>query len=394
MPTLIPVKDANGNTVNMVLNPGYDSQDDMIKMKSVQKKWRDSFTVNGSPDATKWVTDVGTGGSASNSSGALVMANGTTNGSTTMVTSVETFTIPFRVSIGLTLSQRIAGGTFFVEAISVDPVTLAPNGQHTLAWAFEGTSNATQGIYEVQNGGLARLRSAQSAIPTTAGSGVYELEAFADEAWFHGGTLDAATGRANSYRRHQQIPDPNAVYKVRLRWTNSSAPASPTNATIQYLSVQDYAELTAEITAGRGNSVAGNAMNVVVVSAPTTTVTGTVTANEGTPVTPSVLFRNSTGDNNLVAAKGSAGTLYGFSVNNTNGALRYLKLYNKATAPVLATDVPVLVIPIPANGTVAQDFNVGLRFATGIAIAMTTGAADNDTGAVTAGEHKIAISYI
>jgi hypothetical protein len=37
---------------------------------------------------------------------------------------------------------------------------------------------------------------------------------------------------------------------------------------------------------------------------------------------------------------------------------------------------------------------IGQRFATGICIGMTTGAADNDTGAVAANEIKAMISYI
>jgi hypothetical protein len=110
------------------------------------------------------------------------------------------------------------------------------------------------------------VTSAAVTVPTTASGSVFELEAFADEAWFHGGTLDATSGRANSYRRHQQIPDPNALYRVRLRWLNgTTAPASSTNAAVQFLAVQDYAELTAEITAGRGQSVAGQSIAVSLV---------------------------------------------------------------------------------------------------------------------------------
>ena len=72
----------------------------------------------------------------------------------------------------------------------------------------------------------------------------------ADEAWFHGGTLDGVTSRSNSYRKHQGIPDPNSTYKIRLRWLNgATAPASTTNAILAFVACQDYAELTAEETA-------------------------------------------------------------------------------------------------------------------------------------------------
>ena len=256
---------------------GYDPVDDMVKVKSMQKKFRDSF--NGVVvDSTKWATTLGTGGAATVASGVLTFGSGTTINAASQLLTVETFTVPFRVSFGMTLSQRIANQTLYVEAISVNATTGIPDGQHSMGWVFDGTT-ATQAKYSVQNGAQAALVSALSTVPTTAGGSVYELEPFSDECWFHGGVLDSNAARSNSYRRHQQIPDPNAVYKLRLRWLNGgTAPASNTNAMFQYVACQDYAELTAEITAGRGQTVAGQALGVAVVSAPTTTVTGTVTS--------------------------------------------------------------------------------------------------------------------
>jgi hypothetical protein len=196
------------------------------------------------------------------------MGSGVVSGAESWVLSTEVFTIPFRVSIALTLSQRVANQGFLVEAVSVNRETGQPDGQHAIALLFDGIA-PTSAKYEVQNGGLARLSSAAVTFPTSVSGSIYEIEAFADEAWFHGGALDAATGRANSYRRHQQIPDPNALYKVRLRWLNgATAPMSNTNAVVQFLAVQDYAELTAEITAGRGQSAAGQSVAVNVVGMP------------------------------------------------------------------------------------------------------------------------------
>lgn len=251
----------------------YDPVEDMLKVKSVQKKWRDSFT-GADLNPGRWTSQIGSGATISVASGALTMASGTIADAESWVLSTETFTVPFRVSIGLTLSQRIASQGFWVEAVSVNRETGLPDGLHALALLFDGIT-ATQAKYEVQNGGLARLTSAAVTFPSSAANGVYEIEPFADEAWFHGGTLDATTGRANSYRRHQQIPDPNALYKVRLRWLNAATPpASSTNAVVQYIAVQDYAELTAEITAGRGQSVAGQSVAVGVVSMPAVSAVG------------------------------------------------------------------------------------------------------------------------
>jgi hypothetical protein len=245
---------------------GYDSQDDMVKVKSVQKKFRDSFTAAAVRE-DYWDVVINAGGSISQSAGTLIMGSGTAVNSQSFVLSKETFSVPFRLSIGLTLSQRIADQTFIVELVSVDSEGDI-DGLHLGALHFDGT-NATRASYVVQNGGLAPLISTTSIVNTTASGGMYEIEPFADEIWFHSGPLDSANGRANSYRRHQQIPDPNATYKIRLRWLNgSTAPASSTTATIQYLAVQDYAELTAEITAGRGQTSAGQGLGVNVIGTP------------------------------------------------------------------------------------------------------------------------------
>ena len=85
---------------------------------------------------------------------------------------------------------------------------------------------------------------------------------------------------------------------------------------------------------------------------------------------------------NATSAKASAGYLYAASGYNAAAAVRYLKFYNKASAPTVGTDVPVLTLALAPSA--AFNFNLGgLRFSTGIAYAMTTGAADADTGALT-----------
>jgi hypothetical protein len=128
------------------------------------------------------------------------------------------------------------------------------------------------------------------------------------------------------------------------------------------------------------------------------TVTGTVTAT-GVPATSGGLLVSSivsAGSTNATVAKASAGQVYNIQVSNTNAAARYLKLYNKATAPTVGTDTPVWRMAIPGN-TAGAGFIVnadpGIAFGTGISYALTTGAADSDTGAVAANEILVNISY-
>lgn len=373
----------------------YDPADDALKMKSVQKKFRDSFggvEVN----TARWDIALGAGMSATVSAGALTLASGATASAEGYLLSKETFTVPFRVSIGLTLSQRIANQAFYVEAVSVDPDTGVPDGQNACALIFDGTS-VTGGKYRVQNSGVTALDSGSVTMPTTASGSVYEIEPFADECWFHGGTLDSTNARANSYRRHQQIPDPNAIYKIRLRWVNgATAPASSTNAVIQYIACQDYAELTAEITAGRGNSVAGSALGVQIIGSVALNggaVNPSASATMGGFTTASKLI--SAASTNATAVKTSATNVGMLSAHNLSASLRYLKVYNKASAPTVGTDVPVMTIPLPAGAVIHVPIPaMGLRLVTGFALAITAGVADADATAVAAGDVVVNWSYV
>lgn len=52
---------------------------------------------------------------------------------------------------------------------------------------------------------------------------------------------------------------------------------------------------------------------------------------------------------NATVVKASAGQVYGWALGNTNASPRYLKLYNKASAPTVGTDTPTQTIIIPGN---------------------------------------------
>jgi len=124
----------------------------------------------------------------------------------------------------------------------------------------------------------------------------------------------------------------------------------------------------------------------------TQAISGSVTA---TPATPSASNINSAATTNATSVKSTAGTLYGVTASNVGAGAAYLKLYNKASAPTVGTDVPVLVVPIPASGVVNIGFGaIGHRFATGIALAITGAAVDSDTTAVAAAQVKVLSEYI
>jgi hypothetical protein len=452
-------------------------------VSSVQKKFRDSWTR---PLSELWDVTTSGGVTATNSAGVLTIASGTTAAGYAELLSKETFTIPFRTMIAVQSgTPRQPNTHHYIEAVSVDATTGLPDGKHSLAMDFGGAASttATQVVYEVQNGGLAPLASAAATIVTTVSYSILELEPFADEAYFHSRTLDATSGRANSYVRHQQIPDPTALYKLRIRSMNhaawklitgavagtgnairltsaahgytgtptvwvealngvtnngaevrgnyaitvvdvntieltdtvfggayvagsgrvalGAAPGASINLQSQFINCQDYAELTAEITAGRGQAVEGQAIaaRLVAGNAAIGAVTVSAVTGAGTPAVPATpYFVNSAATTNGALILTGTSGLQAFWATNTGAAAAYVKLYNKATAPTVGTDVPEMIIPVPAavGGVpgVAQlpiGFN-GFRFALGLGIAITGGAADADTTAVAAGQVKVKLS--
>lgn len=89
---------------------------------------------------------------------------------------------------------------------------------------------------------------------------------------------------------------------------------------------------------------------------------------------------------NATLVKAAAATLYSLDCYNAAAAVRYLKLYNKATAPAPASDTPFRTIALkPADRTVIA-FPAGLAFSTGLGFALTVNAADTDATALTAAD--------
>lgn len=125
-------------------------------------------------------------------------------------------------------------------------------------------------------------------------------------------------------------------------------------------------------------------------------VSGTVTVNPVVPATP--YFLNSAASTNGALILTGTSGLHALYATNTGASVAYVKLYNKATAPTVGTDVPEMILPIPAaSGGVPGVFTLpigfaGFRFPLGLGIAVTGGASDSDTTAVAAGQVKVKLS--
>jgi hypothetical protein len=84
--------------------------------------------------------------------------------------------------------------------------------------------------------------------------------------------------------------------------------------------------------------------------------------------------------------KASAGRLYAIQGYNAAASVRYLKLYNSASAPTAGSGTPVKTLALPPSVGFAFDWPVGLTFSTGIGFTLVTGSADNSSASVTAAD--------
>lgn len=90
--------------------------------------------------------------------------------------------------------------------------------------------------------------------------------------------------------------------------------------------------------------------------------------------------------------KANPGQVYGYYLFNNAATARYVKFYNKATAPV-ETDTPELTIELPAAGGANLSFPTGDEYSAGISLRGTTGVADADVGAPSSNDIIVAIWY-
>lgn len=108
------------------------------------------------------------------------------------------------------------------------------------------------------------------------------------------------------------------------------------------------------------------------------------------PATTSTLSRArimAAATTNATSVKATAGTIKTIFLHNNTASAKFLKVYAKATAPTVGTDVPIATLTIPANGPLNLPLNEpGFPVATGIAIAITGAVADSDTTVLAAND--------
>lgn len=127
-------------------------------------------------------------------------------------------------------------------------------------------------------------------------------------------------------------------------------------------------------------------------------VSGTITATVTPPAPATPYFLNSTASTNGALILTGTSSVHSLWATNEGVSPAYIKLYNKATAPTVWTDIPEMIIPVPAASWwvpwVANPnmWFIPFRFALGLGIAITRNAVYTDTTAIGAGEVKVKLS--
>jgi hypothetical protein len=289
--------------------------------------------------------------------------------------------------------------------------TLSLTGWNKIELLYTGTT-ATNLNFNTRRRGWQNTANTATINTTASGHLVsvnteYGISSLSDK------TLVAGIALTDRTSWDTNIPTPDVNMYVQIRAKNgTTAPASTTTWTIGMVRLEDYSATQVAISSTRQQSL-NNSLPVRVLSAPSTAVTGTVTANIGTGALAagtnaigdvgSQYRANATGAasrNHLISAattnativKASAGRLLGWNISNTNAAFRYVKLHNQTTSPTAGAGV-VQTIAVPPNSNINYSLEGGVAFTTGIGMTTVTGAADADNTAVGANDLTIDLFF-
>ena len=117
------------------------------------------------------------------------------------------------------------------------------------------------------------------------------------------------------------------------------------------------------------------------------------------PVATKAHFKSSANSTNATSVKASAGTVFNMIIHNTHGGSGSgssitIRFYDKATAPTVGTDVPIIIIHVGSGTSKEVNFTSGITFTNGIAYALTAGDSLLDATAVDADGVQVYIGYM
>jgi hypothetical protein len=407
---------------------GYEPNGSKMLVGTARDRFFDNFATFDTSPTGNWervqtgdgMTITGPlGGAAAGSGPYIKIASGTTVGKTILL-SRSSFTMPVEMRYQITASQRIAGSRMLVGFVQVDDsgaivtdttFSTAPevlNARNAVFHQHDATT-ATTAQFRVRAAGSAldQVANAFGTGFTTVATGTtpnfisattYSLMLERDKINSRAFGMNVLTNTGGQFSYDRLLVNPMHRYKFCVIVENDSIPASATDWRLHLVNILDATRFDVS-PRNAGTTDQGKAFPVVanIQSGTLTTVTAVTTA--GTPLAPATPYiLNSAATTNAALVLTGTSGLHAFYATNTGAAAAFVKLFNKATAPTVGTDVPAMIIPVPAAvggvpgvATLPIGF-IGFRFALGLGIAITGGVADADTTAVAAGQVKVMLS--
>lgn len=409
-PSFTLVAAGSGQTVNqtggnLVITSGTTARSETIIRSN--KAWSDSMTL-------RWATALSQ--RIVNQSFVVELVDVIGDGLAYTITSATAVTVtipgnPFTASnVGqqVTIGNFAGTGTFLsgaaiIASVSGNDVTFTVSGFAAgtgtcsiWGWNFQqlvysGTSATSGAAFNTQRRGWPRGATATSTSSTASAGhvGIIDVEdgqvSWAEQA--RGLTTSPPALRGAWYG---DVPDGDVGLRLQFRLLNgSTAPASTTTWTIGFAAIENYTPQQVSVSSVRPQNPAGITRTVV--------ESGSIVIVPDARVfySPTAYSAVSTASTNAAAVKTTAGNLFEISVSNPTASAIFVKLYNKASAPTVGTDVPILTLQVAATTTQSFEFGVyGKRFATGIAIAATNGVLATDTTNAAAVGVQISASYV
>lgn len=328
-----------------------------------------------------------------------------------------TATVTFASAHGLKVDDYLVGygvrdqGNFANITTAVKVASIVSPTVITITWGGTGTATSYGGFMSRSQGGSAQAGAATNApssvsvtnsivtvIFTTTFSAA-SIGDYVDLYGFRDTTSGPDLGLDGTYRIQNIAtstvtlePIGSTVPPVSLASANfGGAIIKRTDLRISFIRIFDFIRERVEFSP-RPVTDGSAGMPVNIATAVSLTSALQPSATLGASSYHKLISANST---NATSVKTSNGSINALHVSNTNAtAYAYLKIYNKASAPTVGTDVPVFTFAIPPAGIRTIDCGTSAtRLSTGIAYALTLNPADADTTAVPANEIIVNMSY-
>lgn len=299
------------------------------------------------------------GGGVAGASPYLPISSGVTANAQTVIASRGLYRAPIEARVGLSASQRIANNTLrfgFLECdenggivVSTDFNT-APellNAKNGCMLDFASTTATQAAVLSRQGGGGIDTLTQTFTGFTSAATGTSPNFLISD---YIGISLERDRVAARNYEanittntgvqvsRDMNVPNPTKFYRFVIIVENgSTAPASSTDWRLHFVNLLDATRFDVSPRhAGVTDAQRGFPVNVL---------NQLATVGTTLQVATEYVLAASLATTNAVSIKNAVGNIQSIAASNLSGSTRYLKLYRKATAPTVGTDVPVIVIP-------------------------------------------------